>query len=72
MICTAILCEKKKNYLVKNGFFMKALSEIILTNCVELNRGWGRPQKIVLFLFRIGNSVNNRHAAIVNYDKIGM
>ena len=54
-----------------NFFFMKAVSEIILPNCAELNRGWGKPQK-KYFFFRIGNSVNNRHAAIVNYDKIGM
>ena len=58
---------------MKNVFSKKPPSEIVLPNCVELNRGWGKPQKIVLFLFRIGNSVNNRHAAsIVNYDKIGM
>ena len=58
---------EKTQKLVKNVFLKKTSSEIILPNCVELNRGWGKPQKIVLFLFRIGYSVNNRHAAIVNY-----
>ena len=38
-----------KNAKTSEIFFMKAVSEIILPNCAELNRGWGKPQKKVLF-----------------------